>query len=542
MADKDRPAGSEDGEPEKDAQRDEVAEDSGTPADASAADAQPEDDVQEDATEGDAGASEVEAQPDSVDADGATDRAEDTAAPVESGQVEPTSEVEARNVVKDGTAPPDADETPEAGASAVEARPGAGIDDPAFADDDRDALAGDATTDADTESDRDEAEAADEEPVQPTPWAAAAGAAVAGTAGGAVADSSARAAAQPEASPQAEPTRDVVVKRGGFFPALLGGILAAILGFAAARYVVPEGWPFPGAATPSFQETTRAALGEQAAEIQALRADLAAAEPDLSPVEDRIAALEGRLADVAEGQDELSGTLGGRLSEIESRLTEIEKRPMEAALSQEAIEAYERELQALMDQVAAQRSEIESIASEATSREQQAAEAARRAAALSALARVTTALDAGEPYAAALAELSATMEQPVPDGLQAGAQDGVPTRAELDSGFASAARGALAAARDADAPPEDPADRLGAFLRERLGARSVTPREGGDADAILSRAEAALRRGELGAALDELSALPEPAQAELAEWTAAAQTRHAAVQAAARLNDMLNEE
>jgi hypothetical protein len=259
-------------------------------------------------------------------------------------------------------------------------------------------------------------------------------------------------------------------------------------------------------------------------------------------VEERIGALDGRLAEVATRLDDLSGSLGGRLSEIEARLTEIEKRPMEAALSQEAIAAYEQELQALMDQVAAQRAEIESIASEATSREQQAAEAARRAEALAALAQVTTAIDAGEPYAAALADLSEALDQPVPDGLQAGAQDGVPTRAELESSFAPAARDALAAARDADAPAEDPADRFGAFLREQLGARSVVPREGDDADAVLSRAEAALQRGELGTALDELAALPDAAQAELSEWTAAAQARHAAVQAAARLNDTLNEE
>ncbi|MFP4239894.1 MAG: hypothetical protein ACLFRZ_11395, partial [Rhodosalinus sp.] len=353
----------------------------------------------------------------------------------------------------------------------------------------------------------------------------------------------------PRGQTPSQPTREVVVKRGGFFPALLGGILAAILGFAAARYVVPEGWPFPGAATPGFQETTRAALSEQAAEIAVLREEIAAAEPDLSPVEEQIGALDGQLSEVTARLDDLSDTLDGGLSEteerltgLEERLTELEKRPMEAALSQEAIDAYEQELQALMDQVAAQREEVESIASEATAREREAAEAARRAEALSALAQVTTAIDAGEPYADALADLSEALEQPVPEGLEAGAQDGVPTRAELDSGFAPAARAALAAARDADAPPADPADRFGAFLREQLGARSVAPRDGDDADAILSRAEAALQRGELGAALDELAALPDTAQAELSEWTRAAQARHAAVQAAARLDEMLNEE
>lgn len=559
MADKDKPAGSEDGEPDKDAPRDGRAAQAG----ASEADARPDEDataapdtagdLEADAlrkAEAAQGTSEVEAQDELTDGTAPGDETPEAGAsaveatPDAAGAETPEADV--RDEAADGgvTATPD---TPtEAGASAVEAQPGPQIDDPAFADYARAETADTAETEADRETDLSQ-DASAGETVPPAPWAAAAGAAAAGMAGGAAADSSARAAAAgadeaPQTRTAEHPAREVVVKRGGFVPALLGGILAAVLGFAAARYVVPEGWPFPGAATPGFQETTQAALGEQAARIEALRADLAAAEPDLSPVEERIGDLESRSSEVAARLDDLSGTLGGRLSEIESRLTEIEKAPMEAALSQEAIEAYEQELQSLMDQVAAQRAEIEEIASEATSRDRQAAVAARRAEVLAALARITTAIDAGEPYAEALADLADAMEEPVPDGLQAGAQDGVPTRAELDSGFAPAARDALAAARDADAPPEDPADRFGAFLREQLGARSVAPREGDDADAVLSRAEAALRRGDLGAALDELAALPEPAQAELADWVTAARSRLAAVQAAERLNDTLNEE
>ena len=39
-----------------------------------------------------------------------------------------------------------------------------------------------------------------------------------------------------------------VVKSGpGFVPLVLGGVVAAALGFGLARYVVPEGWPVPGA-------------------------------------------------------------------------------------------------------------------------------------------------------------------------------------------------------------------------------------------------------------------------------------------------------
>jgi len=69
-------------------------------------------------------------------------------------------------------------------------------------------------------------------------------------------------------------------------------------------------------------------------------------------------------------------------------------------------------------------------------------------------------------------------------------------------------------------------------LREQLNVRSVAPRDGDDADAILSRAQAAVSEGQLQAALDEITALPEVAQAKLSEWAGLAQIRVDAVQAA----------
>jgi hypothetical protein len=73
------------------------------------------------------------------------------------------------------------------------------------------------------------------------------------------------------------------------------------------------------------------------------------------------------------------------------------------------------------------------------------------------------------------------------------------------------------------------------WLRRQLDARSVTPREGDDVDAVLSRAEAAAAAGELEAALAEIEALPEDVRAPFAEWEAAARTRLAAKAALAEL-------
>ena len=121
----------------------------------------------------------------------------------------------------------------------------------------------------------------------------------------------------------------------------------------------------------------------------------------------------------------------------------------------------------------------------------------------------------------------------------AGAVDGLPTLLALQDGFAEPARAALDASIRADMG-EGWADRLSAFLRSQSGARSLTPREGADPDAVLSRAEAALRRGDLTASLAELASLP-PAGAEaMAAWVADATRRLAAEQAITDLSATLN--
>jgi hypothetical protein len=81
---------------------------------------------------------------------------------------------------------------------------------------------------------------------------------------------------------------------------------------------------------------------------------------------------------------------------------------------------------------------------------------------------------------------------------------------------------------------------VGAFLRAQLGVRSLEPREGDDADAILSRAEAALAEGRLGDALAEIETLPEGARAAMSGWAAEATARRDALAAAEALSAELN--
>lgn len=62
------------------------------------------------------------------------------------------------------------------------------------------------------------------------------------------------------------------------------------------------------------------------------------------------------------------------------------------------------------------------------------------------------------------------------------------------------------------------------FLRAQTGIRSVAPREGDDPDAVLSRANAEVEAGQIGAALDEIQALPDAAKSapSMADWIAGA--------------------
>ena len=105
---------------------------------------------------------------------------------------------------------------------------------------------------------------------------------------------------------------------------------------------------------------------------------------------------------------------------------------------------------------------------------------------------------------------------------------------ELQQSFADAARAALA---NAETVSQDASagERFTAFLKQRTNARSLTPQEGDGADAILSRAEAMMKQGDLTAALSELDALGDGPKAAMQTWLDQAQTREAALAAAEQL-------
>ncbi len=362
----------------------------------------------------------------------------------------------------------------------------------------------------------------------------------------------AEAISEPEPEPEPETVvepervveRVVEIRRRGFVPAVLGGIFAVALGFGAARTDLLDPYLPDALRTPDYG----AALAAQSAAIDDLRARIAAIPPpaDLSGVQSRLAVLSDRIAKTSEDLSTRIDALDQRMTVLEgldARLTALEKRPVEQGASDQAIAAYDRELTALRASIAEQRTEVENLLKSARESENQAralesdaAKSAQVAATQARLAQLRIAIDSGSPYGDLLQALGDD-GLTIPDQLRAGADSGVPTLAELVDGFPDAARAALAAAR-AQSPD---GGGIGAFLKRQLGARSVTPRPGDDPDAVLSRAEAAVRGGDLATALNEISTLPEAAVAAMSDWTGQARERLAATAAVDTLAQGLNQ-
>ncbi len=400
------------------------------------------------------------------------------------------------------------------------------------------------------------------------------------------------------ATPTSAPTANAAPQksRGGFVPALLGGVVAAGIGFGTALYM--------GGDLLGDDDALEQALAAQDDKLSALDARLGEiAEVMAAPADtgtaDQIAALGDQLGDqlgdVGARIDTLAGTvdtvqggltsldarldgLDGALADATERLGAMERRPLteSSEAAQAAFTAYERDLEELRaeldeqtavnaelaaqleDRTQAAQTEIEAAAARAAELQAQAEEQARVAAAQAeeqariateeaearanaaaireALASLDSALEKGAPFAEALAVLGDHVE--VPQALTDAAADGVDPLPDLRATFPDLARDALDASIR-ETVSDDVPGRAYAFLLSQTGLRSLEPREGDDPDAVLSRAEAALDDNDLAATLAELDLLPAAGREVLSDWMTRAEQRRAVTEAAATLADTL---
>ncbi|PWJ21330.1 COG4223 family protein [Jannaschia seohaensis] len=354
----------------------------------------------------------------------------------------------------------------------------------------------------------------------------------------------------PPAAPSPAPQPQVVEKSGpGFVPLVLGGLLAGAIGYAIPTFVSP---PAPETVDPaafaalqsrvdalptegdpvdlSAIETAQAELSERvdglAARLDALEARPVTAAEQASGAS--TAQPSGDAEAIAALQAELEGLsgVGTRVDTVAGQIDGVAERVDAVAAQVDGLAARMDDLAAtvaglpapppdMSDRVAALEAELAALGQETQAVEISAEQLAREAAAN----QIRLAVDSGVPFAEPLAVLG-----DAPAVLAENAETGLPTNGELVAAFPDAARDALAEARRVE-PGEGG---LTGFIRRSTGARSLEPREGDDADAVLSRAEAAIRVGDVETALAEIDALPAVAQDAMADWIADARIRAAA--------------
>lgn len=289
-----------------------------------------------------------------------------------------------------------------------------------------------------------------------------------------------------------------------------------------------------------------AALRDQLAALKAAQ-DQSAQNQDTAPTKAQAAATRQDAAPTE--QQPAPGAIAtpeilGQIKDMRSRLADLDQRNQQLAQENKALadrlaQLGDRDLpdmQAIADEA---RAKIDNAVTEAKGRldamRDQADEikgeilnAAQRARQSEALTLLREGLATGDT-AEAVARLQDAGVQPPAEVANA------PSLATLREAYPAAADAALIAGRRAETAQGGTLDRVAGFLQSQTGARSVTPREGNDTDAILSRATDGLDRGDVAGALDQLGSLSDAAKAPMQEWIDQAQAYVAAQDAVEQL-------
>ncbi|MFV0410130.1 MAG: COG4223 family protein [Paracoccus sp. (in: a-proteobacteria)] len=380
--------------------------------------------------------------------------------------------------------------------------------------------------------------------------------------------------AQATAAKTAQPA-PVVVKKSGFWPMLFGGAIAAGLGAGATIYTLPHLPASMRGLDPAALQSQAEAAGQ--AQLKALREETVAAatqagsqagtaaaqellaktgQTDAAPataadsaalndLNARIEALGAQVKAMADvpamavpagnGDGSVPADMAGQLAALQQQVV-AQSRTLAALNERPQIDPQAvQQLQALAanaDQVQARIAEVAQQAEASLANVQSQADAAtKRAQTVASVAAIGTALERGGAADAAVQQLQQAGVA-VPEQLS---QAELPTLVEIQTAFDGASRAALRASLKEQSQGGSAMNAIGNFLRVQTGARSVEPRDGGDPDAVLSRATVQVQQGDLSAALTELDALPPAGKEVLASWTAQA-SAYLAAQAA--LNDV----
>jgi len=325
-------------------------------------------------------------------------------------------------------------------------------------------------------------------------------------------------------------TKDTTVedtkrKSSGFVPLFVGGFICAGLGFGAAIFTQQSNpiWSVhPDVA--QFRDETTGQMSDiderlkELGEILAVVDQRAIGDVFKSDIDDLMSRYDQRFAKIT-----------SNLESYEKRLGALEKSTIESAIPDELVAQYQDEVKRLKETLETQRESLQQFMSETAETANEVTQRAKDTVARGILAQIRAAIDAGGPFDSAIKEFDEQVGDAIPNQLRSLAQDGVQTYQELRDGFAEVARLALSAARE-ELNESEGFSGIGDYLRKQFQARSVIPKTGDDADAVLSRAEQALRENDLAGALDELDALPDTARDQMQLWIDAARERQGALE------------
>ncbi len=267
-----------------------------------------------------------------------------------------------------------------------------------------------------------------------------------------------------------------------------------------------------------INETENATIATRLAELEAkfegLRAELSS--------------LTRQITDISTAGGEISAETSAQIATYSAELEGL--RAEIAAMSAQNIALSEK-----IDEVSVssiqQVQEAETVANEMA----RAAEDERQNSVIRAnVSALGVALSDGTSFANILENLTQAGAPEAPEALR-NASGGIVSMASLRADFPQAAHAAIRASNLKNAN-DGILSMLAAVIKSQIGGRSLTPQEGDSADAILSRAEDALRQDDLKAALAELAnlpatSMPSEARGPMGDWIANASSRLEAIEA-----------
>jgi hypothetical protein len=314
---------------------------------------------------------------------------------------------------------------------------------------------------------------------------------------------------------------------------LLGAaVMAGILAFVTTGIL-----PAPG------QLAGEAAV----AKANAVAASVAALEPRIAAIESRTAAIAAGADDLAKRIDALeaaSRATGDRIGKVETTLAARPEAPtanmdqvlddlmarlerVEAAVAKGGNLTPPAGLAEIAGRVAALENSTAAMSQRLAvlqARPSAATESEKAARAL-AIGTLRQAAGEGAPFAGNLAMLQALgLDETDIAALRPLAEKGAPPKSELAGAFPEVADRILAASAAID-PNAGFFDRLAGFARGLVTVRPTTPIAGDTPDAIVSRMQAAVDRGDLAPALAERNGLPDNGKAVSAAWAQGAADR-----------------